>query len=355
MFVDVNAKLVEAISERGEYVIEIAEPAGCSILKVRNVRAIPAEDEQEIAQELGSCDLVSTSVGANALPSAARTLARALENRAAWRPEDPLDVLICENLPDAAARMRGWMDEAASPLVHRFIRERVGLVETVVSRMIPVPSPEQVKLDPLFIRVEAYDRLPVDRLAFRGPIPRIQGLEPSDRIKALEARKLYCHNCGHALVAYFGYLKGYETIAAALADRALAGRVRAGMEESGRALAAEFGFDPAEMKRHIEDLLRRFANPALGDTTVRVGRDPIRKLGRQERLVGAALLCVRHGIEPEALCEGIRAALRFDPLVDDGARALQAMLKAGGTQAVLRKVCGLTESDPLWSRLAGAR
>jgi mannitol-1-phosphate 5-dehydrogenase len=39
----------------------------------------------------------------------------------------------------------------------------------------------------------------------------------------------------------------------------------------------------------------------IRDTIRRVGMDPIRKLGRQERLIGSAELCLSQGIFPETI------------------------------------------------------
>ena len=42
-----------------------------------------------------------------------------------------------------------------------------------------------------------------------------------------------------------------------------------------------------DLTEHIDDLLTRFQNVALGDTVYRVGCDLMRKLGPDDRLAGA--------------------------------------------------------------------
>ena len=54
-----------------------------------------------MAAEVRNADLIATAVGAAALPKIAGALAEGLLSR-----EDPINVLICENLPDAAGRLR---------------------------------------------------------------------------------------------------------------------------------------------------------------------------------------------------------------------------------------------------------
>ena len=61
---------------------------------------------------------------------------------------------------------------------------------------------------------------------------------------------------------------------------------------------------------HITDLLNRFTNAALGDTCQRVGGDPARKLGNDDRLIGSATLALEQGIVPAYIAVGAAAALR---------------------------------------------
>jgi mannitol-1-phosphate 5-dehydrogenase len=107
------------------------------------------------------------------------------------------------------------------------------------------------------------------------------------------------------------------------------------------------------LEADVRDLLRRFANRALADPISRLARDPLRKLAPADRLVGAATLCLRHGIVPDALSWGIAAGLTFDDPADAGAVELQRRLKTEGLDRVLAEVCGLDPTSELarWVRV----
>jgi mannitol-1-phosphate 5-dehydrogenase len=217
--------------------------------------------------------------------------------------------------------------------------------------MVPI-VPAEVRLrDPLWIACEPYARLPVDAAAFRGPVPRIVGLEPVASILAYQRRKLASHNMSHAMAAYLGYQAGCEFIWQAMADASIVETVRGAMAETGRALASRFGFDPADQRAYETDLLERYRNRALGDQVRRVAADPMRKLGPEDRLVGAARLCLQEGVEPEHVLVGIRAALAYNDPGDAAAVRLQQMLASRGRNAVLREVCGLLPNEPLFAHL----
>jgi len=362
VFVDISPELVRALNERGGYTVEIVGP-GARPIRVSRCRAVDGRDVRAVAEELARADLVSTAVGAPALQAVARALAEGVSLRAERMPDSTLDVLICENLLHAARHLRSLLEPLVSPRARAYLAERVGLVETVVSRMIPAPTARRdCGADPLRVAAEDYNMLPADRAAFRGEPPAIRGLVPVDDFPAHEERKLYAHNCGHALAAYLGALEGHEFIWQVIEDERLLRQIERGLWEVGEALCRRHGFAREEHSGHISQLLRRFGNKALGDTIARVGRDPLRKLGPTDRLVGAARLALEFGTRPVVLARGIAAAMRFpDTLAargslaaDPSAGALAEMMRSGGPERVLREVCKVEPGDELWELVLGA-
>jgi mannitol-1-phosphate 5-dehydrogenase len=61
---------------------------------------------------------------------------------------------------------------------------------------------------------------------------------------------------------------------------------------------------------YAKDALKRMVNPFLNDPIERVTRDPIRKLGWEDRLIGAMRLAMDAGVKPLLLAEGARIALQ---------------------------------------------
>ena len=347
IFVDIDQELVRLLNERGRYTVHIVGPEPHDV-EVGHVRGVDARETDQAARDVASCDLASIAAGSRALPKIAGLLAKGVAVRARNSPERPLNVIICENLLDVARILREHLI-AEVPDIHRdFVRRKVGLVESVVSRMVPVVTEEQRRRDPLAVYAEEYCILPVDAKAFVGKIPQIVGMEPIENLRAYEERKLYTHNCGHALTAYFGFERGYAYIWESIEDREVRSLVEEGLWESGGALIAKHGFAEENYRIHVEQLLARFANRPLGDTIARVGRDPLRKLGPNERLVGAARLALAYGIEPRVLSMGMASALRYRNSDDPGARRLAEMLQKEGVDFVLGSVCNIQKGDPLY-------
>lgn len=328
VFVDVVPETVALLNDRREYPLRLVGPDRFETLAVRPVRAVDANNLEVVARELACCDLACTAVGVPVLPHVAPALAEGIHVR-----KRALNVILCENQLRCSDLLRGLL---RSSLAEAEVA-RLGLVESVVSRMVPVAGLEERAEDPLLVVAEDYSRLPVDRGAFLGEIPPVPALEPVDDFAACFERKLYVHNLGHAAAAYLGAVRGCRYVHVALGIPEVRAVVVAAMEEAAEALARKHGFDRAEMCAHRENLLRRFENAALGDTVLRVGRDPARKLRAEDRLTGAALTCLDWGVEPAAIVRAIVAAFRFDSPDDPSAQAVRrAVENEGAGEAILR-------------------
>ncbi|MCX7046993.1 MAG: hypothetical protein NTX50_16080 [Candidatus Sumerlaeota bacterium] len=100
------------------------------------------------------------------------------------------------------------------------------------------------------------------------------------------------------------------------------------LEESWPALAFRHaGKDPlfsAEGYRaYALDLLERMANPWLRDAVERVVRDPRRKLGWNDRLIGVMRLALNAGVAPR--CYALGAAQAFAMLRQETGKSLESL------------------------------
>ena len=108
------------------------------------------------------------------------------------------------------------------------------------------------------------------------------------------------------------------------------------------------------VENNVVDLLFRFQNRALKDTVSRVGADPVRKLRRNDRIVGAALFAKEQGIDPAPVIKGIVAGLKFDREGDPTAPEIQRALKEQGIDYVIETYMGLKKEEPLFGMIKAA-
>jgi len=346
VFIDVVPAVVNALNERGHYSVEIKDREPATI-RVAGVRAVDGRDLEAAAKELADCRLCATAVGPGALNYIYPTIARALAMRVA-ASEPPLDIIICENMRDAAEAFRAGLGKL---LPNDFpLDESIGLVETSIGKMVPIMSQADRARDPLLVFAEAYNTLICDACGFKNDIPDVAGLDPKQNMKAYVDRKLFIHNLGHALCAYLGHVYDpalqytYETVE----HEVLRPAIRAGMWESALALIRQYPeeFDEDNQAEHVDDLLSRFANRALGDTLYRVGRDVRRKLSREDRVTGAIVCDLQNGMEPKLTSVCAAGGLRFRATDETGQmyppdRQFAAELWPQGIDLMLQEVCGL--------------
>jgi mannitol-1-phosphate 5-dehydrogenase len=346
-FVDVSTELVDALHERREYPIHLVGEY-TRVLRITNVDAVIASDMGSIADLILRGDIISTAVGAHALPRLGEVLARGLEKRFSRTNAPPINILICENLSGGDKILHDAVFEALSPDFVDVVEARVGFVMASIGRMVPVMTKKQHAKDPLLVCVEPYRDLPVNMDAVKGMLPPVRHIQLKSNFDGYIARKLYVHNLSHAATAYLGYLFGHEYTCQAIQDKRILEKVEACVEESIQAIHKKYGLGIIDLEEHAEDLIERYNNKGLADTVARVARDPIRKLGLTDRIIGAGQLCVEQGIRPEAIAFIAAAAMRYDAADDPAALEVQRMKKEGGIAAVIEQVCKI----PLDSILA---
>ena len=306
--IDVAKPVVDALNERASYPVRILDDHAHEDVLVEHIDAISGTDEAAVAEAIATADVMATAVGANILPRIAKNIALGLKLRMK-RGGKPLNILICENLLDANIALMGWISEHLDETERAWMNANVGFVEASIGRMVPVQTPEMQDGDLLRVCVERYGYLPVDRDAFCGELPQIRNMVPFSPFDFYIRRKLYVHNMGHAITAFLGLYTDKSFIADAIDDPEISLIALNAMLESAEALSLKYGVPIADILRHIQDLLLRFANRSLGDTCARVGADIVRKLAASDRLIGAVRLCREQGITPAYICVGIAGAV----------------------------------------------
>jgi mannitol-1-phosphate 5-dehydrogenase len=341
VFADVADALISQLGSASSYdVNEVGEnPAVKTVTGFRAFNS--ASQEAAVVEEISTADVLTTAVGPHILKFVAPVIARGLAARSADLP--PLQVMACENAINATdllhTEIRAAWDDSAGDL------DAVAVfANTAVDRIVPNQAPGQG----LDVTVETFYEWVIDRTPFGDNVPNIPGATFVDELGPYIERKLFTVNTGHASAAYFGYAAGLEKISDAMADPSVAAKVRAVLEETKELLVAKHGFVEAEQEAYVQKILQRFTNPHLPDTVNRVGRAPLRKLGRHERFVGPAAELAERGVTPVALLEAMSAALRFDDGADDEAVELANMLSELDAAAAVERITELTPTHPLF-------
>ena len=311
-FVDSSDALVSALSS-GSYTIY-----NLGTGEVERVSEFTASVD---SWRLDEASLILTSLGANGLAAWAESV------------EDldrSIDIILAENHPAPAALVR---QHITSP--------RVGVAQAQVLRSCIEPTTEQVsEFGPLTVQVQDHWTLPLDggALVTPGLVDSVDGFELRPEFSIELTRKLYTYNAINAAVCYLGAEKGYEWLADAANDPEIAAVARRVGEEASAALVIEFGFPVREQAGWCERALAKYQDESIRDPIERNARDPIRKLGLHDRILGPIHLCLAHSLPHSALLLTARSAIVYREPSDSAAVQLGEWFVEHGHWGALRKV-----------------
>ncbi|MFQ5776777.1 MAG: hypothetical protein ACE5IP_02080 [Terriglobia bacterium] len=339
VFVARDPAMVDYLNRVGRYAVRLCLRGQTQEILVADVRAVPAFEPRRVAEEIAGAGLIATAVGAGNLRAVAPLIAAGLR-----KSRGPVNVLAFENSGSAGPCLCDWV---AGHLPQGFPLAQHGFSGALVSRIVAERCGCPAKDDILCFMGDPFIEFIVDGRALRRPLPAIQGMKVTDQYEAWAQRKLYTFNAGHATAAYLSYLKGYRYIHSAIRDPEIRAAVLAAMREGQRGLAARYGAEIAGDENTLLEIVPRFENAMVCDAVERVGRDPQRKLGAEERLVGAARLAEAAGINPETLGLAMAAALYFFNPNDFSAAKLQRKIQALGPKRTLSQLSGLAPDRAL--------
>jgi mannitol-1-phosphate 5-dehydrogenase len=345
VFADVNAALIDDLAAAEAYTVREVG-AGARDRVVDGFRAVnSATDAPALAEELATADIATTAVGPTILRFIAPHLVTALRSRAA--DAQPLAIMACENAINATDVLRDEMIALVDPAEWPALAARAVFANTAVDRIVPAQAPD-AGLD---VTVETFFEWAIERRPFGESAPAIAKAHFVDDLAPYIERKLFTVNTGHAATAYFGFLAGHERISDALADGGVAAAVERALVETSALIVAKHEFTEEQQAEYRETILRRFANPELPDTVERVGRQPLRKLGRRERFIAPAAELAERGRPVDGLLAAFGAALRFDVPSDPESVELQALVGTLEPARFVRDVNGIDSGHPLQEQL----
>jgi hypothetical protein len=235
-------------------------------------------------------DVVALCVYLEEMPAAVKRISRGLMRRWRENPHSPMDLIVGANSvcfgPKLEAMFLNELPEELGP----WFQEKVGVVEALLRRTCVDPDPETAKREALSVRTNGFPELVLD-----AEDPEIEEA----------AQQAYRQSC--------------------------------------QALQMEYQIREEEMREYEKTLQAYVVTPALEDQVQRTGYNPLRKLGRGERILGPALLCERHGLPMEGILETAAYALWYYHEKDPFSIEMREMIERKGIEAAVNQICQLEE------------
>lgn len=335
-FADINENVISELNNKKEYIVEVVGQ-NCEEITIKNVCGV-LSNREEIFEKIKEANIITTAVGPGVLKVIAKTIAKGLEIRMNSNIKENLNIIACENMIKGSSILKEETFKHLSDEAKEYVNQHVGFPDSAVDRIVP---PMEKTEDILRVRVEEFKEWIVDETLFKGEVPKIEGMTLTKNLMAFIERKLFTLNTGHAITAYLGVLKGYKTIKESIEDPEIKNIVSGAMKESGEVLINRYNFDRESHYKYIEKILGRFENPYLVDEVVRVGREPLRKLSYNDRLIKPLRGTIEYNTNNENLILGIDAALNYKNNNDTQAIELDKKLNENTFENAFYEITGL--------------
>ena len=330
---------------------------------IDSLNMIDMDDDEAVIRMYDVAEIVGLSLPEPAIRKQAGVIARGLVRRFERRGRE-LTILIVLNKVGGAEFVRRQVQthlaQQVSPELCAKILDNTHFAETVVSRIVSKITNEalvrQLRIKSTIFQNSLNDGTPAPKRSLKSPVPeyerliarfrpfaqstnalgqlhlilfnsepdmplyaergsnlleRLRQVKTVDDISQTQVMKNLLWNGPHAIIAWYSRLLGYSWVGQGMGDpRVSALAERLIHHEVGPALVAEYPHLADAISDFSSTFLERCKN-SFKDPCVRVGRDPLRKLQRNERIFRSIDLAKKHGIECNALEFGSSLALHY--------------------------------------------
>ena len=318
ILIDKNAELVEQLNTAKEFKISffgnVREP-----YMVNNFTACTWE-----TASLEDAELIFVSVGGQNLKDVGASLSKLLAD------DKHYYIITAEN----ASKPSVTLKEAIG-------KENISVSESTVF----CTTIEDGGLD---INSENYPYLQCNAELLDGYVPAAKTIKPIDHFSNFLTRKLYTYNAASCVIAYLGWTKGYTNYADAANDEEILKLLDANYAATNKVLCAEFGYEEKDQAEFAALSKAKFCDRTIIDTVARNARDPQRKLGAAERIIGPIKLLHKYGEDASVLEKTAAAAVLYD---NDGEDAWKAIKAEKTAEQILTDICGLDSADVIFKKI----
>jgi len=260
-------------------------------------------------------------------------------------------LMSCDNLPNNGKVLQKVIKQFAEltdKTLARWIEDNTTFPCTMVDRIVPATTDsdrerlaERIGMrDKAMVVTEPFMQWVIeDNFCNQRPPWEGVGALMVDDVEPFELMKLRLLNGSHSLLAYCGYLSGFETIDEVMSEKAFVNVCEQFMErDAGQTITAPQGFDIEAYKQQLRE---RFANRGLKHRTWQIAMDGSQKL--PQRLLNSVREQLKGEGNIEILSLAVAGWMRYVTGVDEQWQAIDVrdpMAKR------LRQLCDANNRNP---------
>ena len=338
-FLDKDNRVVESLKQSGSYCVTVLRKERTEERVITGYEIYGTDEEHSCTQRIMEADVIALCLYPEDIETAFRYIGPCFRKRAAENPQQKLLILSCTNKNHIMKENEEiLLEELPEQEQKKWYREAVAFRDVIVRRSGNARSNYDLCLTTKALQ----------SLLIQGPInvdlSGVEWMQVCDGIEFLKDIKLFVHNCPHAACAYSGYARGYKTTQEAEKDPVIAELMAGCLAEARAGIDAEF--HPTQEQLDLVGCSMKAKEDEV-ELISRVAENPLRKLGRNDRLTGAAMYCLKHGILPLHIVKAIAYGLKYDDPQDFYAAKMQERIKEKGIRAAAAEILGVADNEKL--------
>lgn len=350
-FADIDADLIHKMQKQGKYISfsENIEGTGFNECVVEGYNAYHIEEDREkYILALADADIIFTATFDDAFPSIVSDIKESIDKRIELGKDKQFALVIGANYIGLKEYFESAFDKNFNEIEKDYYNKHCVLAEQIIYRVSSFPTPEQKKIDEISVQNDVVDYLQVNTSQFAkaDKIRKPSFFKDEDDTAKFMHCKIWNVNTSHCSLAYLGQYYGYKDVCDAANDPSISKLAWYASKEAYAGLAARYNLPEEQDVEDVLGLWKWYQDVTMKDTVERVGNDPIRKLRKGDRFVGAALNALNYGILPIHICQNAAYGFYFHNEGDSRTDRLHQMIKENGIEKTIQEVCGLDLNVP---------
>lgn len=344
---DIDSQLINGLKKQGYFSVEMTDINNKTSKEtiVKDFETIDiTNDYQGYVKKIATSKYVLSAL----MPDAFAHFSQAIVDAYHYRKDNSIDSNLYITLGANYVGLREKYEELISSLLNeneKLSDNNIYLVMSIVNRKNLLPDNKEESEDKYRI---IGDNKPVLRLDNLDVLKQEED-HPSffkfeDNIDGAMAVKIWTGNVVQCTMAFVALNKGMKDTYVASCDREASLIACYASEEAYEAVSQEYNV----VKRDISDTIKTvtiFRNKSFKDSLYRIIREPIRKFGKNDRFVGPALCCVRHGILPYYITLGLAYGFKYVSESEPQSLEINDYIKQNGIRKAVCHYCQLNEEE----------
>lgn len=342
IFADIDAELVRTMRSQGYYTVEQRNLLTGEVMRTRvdGFRAVDVNrDHATYIDALAGSEMVAVAVFPESFDSVAADLAEMVNARVERGMTSSMAVLLCANYVGLKPRFDTAIASLLGNAEKAHYDEYITLITTKANRKVVYP--DVFEDDDLALMGDDKPMLQVDD-AFRfAPDWRMPSFfEPVESCELSMIEKIWNENLLHCSLGFMGAYAGHETINQIASDERAWKLAKYAWFEGRRALELEYGM-PMPSDDEVRVAFEKFTGPHLSDRIRRIVRQPMRKLQVNDRFLGPAFLCMKHGIVPYFILRAAAYGFCYTDEKEPQSMQIAHLVEEMGIEPAVEEICGL--------------